>query len=160
MHAPSALLSNHHRELQVACGELRDAICGADRIELMGVYRRFEESVLAHFATEEELLLPAYAEHFPATARQLLEEHAALRRLLMHVAIDVELHVVRVEQLDRLLDRLRKHAACEEVTLYGWIDQRLDARATSGLAERLTRSGPSVERAWPVSRPEHTGFSR
>lgn len=163
MATPSAVLSNHDRELLAACGELRDAIYGAELLELVDAYRRFEDAVLSQFEAEEQLLLSAYTERFPATTRQLLQEHAALRRLLRHVAIDVELHVVRVEQLDTILDRLRSHAAFEEVTLYRWADQRLDVEATTELVARLGKPpGPHVEpeHPMPISRLEHTGFRR
>lgn len=156
--ASSALLTELHRELEAACCDLR----AADPLALIALYRRFEASLLAHFETEEQLLLPVYAETFPATARQLREEHADLRRLLRHAAIDVDLHVARAEQLDRLVERLRSHAGFEEATLYRWADQHLDSRELAEVADRLAAHGSTSSAAPRTggSQLEHTGFSR
>jgi hypothetical protein len=159
---PSGLLTDHHREIEAACRALRTHTNVDDPLELIATYRRFETAMVTHFDAEEELLLPAYAEHFPATARQIREEHVALRARMMKVAIDVELHVVRAEQIEELLALLRAHASFEEVTLYRWADGRLDADATVTLAGRLDGSqpAPGPTPPMPAGQSEHTGYSR
>lgn len=158
---PSTLLTEHHHELDATCCDLRSAIECADPLELVARYRRFEEAMLAHLDAEEQLLLPAYAATFPATARELREEHAELRRLLAHVELDVDRHAARAEQLDRLVERLRSHTGFEETTLYRWADQHLDGRAIAEVAAGLPRHGLAPAAHHVGGRHlEHTGFSR
>lgn len=156
---PSVLLRNHQRDVETSARILRACACGDDPLELIAAYRRFESMILAHIDAEEALLLAAYAEHFPATARQIRDEHGELKRRLMQVAIDVELHGVRLEQIDELLQLIRTHAGFEDVTLYRWADGELSGQATATLATRISGSQPAIEPMLPAQL-EHTGYSR
>lgn len=152
----SAVLLHHHGDLEATCGALRDYACGDDPQELIGAYRRFEAEVTAHFNTEEELLLSPYAEEFPALSRMLRAEHESLRRQMMQIAVDVELHSVRLEDIDALIRGLRSHAELEEITLYRWAEGRLGPQAITTIVDRV------AGRTTPVHPPhvEHTGYSR
>jgi hypothetical protein len=156
---PSILLTDQHRDIEAASRDLMSCTRGDDPRDLIAAYRSFESMILAHIEAEEELLLAAYAEHFPETTRQIREEHAALRRGLLRVAIDVELHTVRLEQIEELLGMLRAHAGFEGVTLYRWADGNLSAEASAKLAATLDRR-QITEHLMPQVPAEHTGYSR
>lgn len=152
----TAVLLDHHRDLESTCGALRDYACCDDPQELIGAYRRFEAEVTAHFSTEEDVLLAAYAEEFPALSRMLRAEHESLRRQLMQLAVDVELHSVRLEDIDALIRGLRSHAELEEITLYRWAEGRLGPQAVTNVVDRVAgRTTPT-----PTPHVEHTGYSR
>jgi hypothetical protein len=152
---PSRLLSDHHDEIAIACRAIRSY--RDDRQGLITAYRYFESVILAHFGAEEELLLPAYAKHDPASARLIREEHDLLRSRMTQTAIDVELEGVSAAQIDELVELLRAHAAFEDTTLYRWADLPEADGAIAALA-RIERPKWSLG-AIPAG-VEHTGYSR
>jgi len=134
-----SLLRDHHLEIESACLELMGAAFVDDPPILARRWSAFEHEVLDHMAAEEELLIPSYQSADPEQAQELRADHILLRDILEHVALDVELHAIRIERLKDLVAMLRAHAYREERTLYPWAQHHL----------------PTVLRAQVVSRIVH-----
>ena len=134
------LLTEHHHQLEASCCELLGCTYADDPLDLIEAYRRFEHELLEHLRVEEELLFPAYAEHAPDDARKLREEHDDLRRVLFRIGVDVELHLVRAQTVERLIAELRAHAAREDTGLYAWAATHLSAAAAEQVCDRIERA--------------------
>jgi hypothetical protein len=137
---PRLLLADHHREIEDACSALL-AIAYEDCLRaVVEQYRALERAVLEHLEAEESVILPDYAAHDPEAASAIRDEHAAIRKLLFRIGVEVELHVVRLETLQRLIDTLHAHAAREDVSMYPWAQVHLPLSAKRRLFVRIGRS--------------------
>lgn len=137
---PRLLLADHHRELEEMCNALLASAYEDCARSLTEQYRVFERAVLEHLEAEDMLLLPGYGLHAPDDAHAIGEEHAAIRRLLFLLGIEVELHLVRLETLRSLIATLHAHAAREDRTLYPWAQAHLPLSAKRRLFVRIGRS--------------------
>lgn len=141
--APEAVaftLSEYHRALEALARELLARTYEDDSYDLVVAYRRFEHEVLEHLASEEDLLLPAYAEVAPTEAAAFRREHAEIRQVLERIGLDVELHVVRAEIIATFIRALQAHAAREDALLYPWAEEHLPEDARRALFHRLDAS--------------------
>lgn len=159
------VLADHHREIEAACKQLVAYTLADDPAALIAEYRRFERAVRDHIEAEQATLT-AYAEREPDDARRLVDDHEVLRRLLLQLGVEVELHAIRAEQVAELVEFLHDHAAREERGLYPWIaahgspaHQRRLFRRISASLRRLARKGsrPGIAGSGAV---EHTGYRR
>lgn len=132
-----ALLLDHHAEIESACLELMGAAFVDDPPTLAIRWNAFEHNLLDHIATEEKLLIPAYQTDEPEQAQEIRADHILLRDMLERVAIDVELHVIRIERLKELVELLRAHAHHEETTLYPWTQHHVPTILRKQLIARL-----------------------
>ncbi len=137
---PRLLLAEHHHALERACRALLGYTYQDDPRELILQYRRFERSTLDHLAAEEELILPAYADEAPDDARVIHDDHVQIRQLLFRLGVEVELHVVRAETVERLVTTLQAHAAREDSAMYPWAQVHLPLSPRRQLFVRLGRS--------------------
>ena len=137
---PRLLLADHHCALDAAYDALRAAARADDHAALVASYRGFEGAVSEHIAAEEDLILPAYEAACPADAGRVRAQHVDLRNQLFALAVDVELHCVRVGQLDQLIATLREHAAREDRGMYPWAQVHLPLTGRRRLFVRLGRS--------------------
>ena len=140
-------LSEHHRDLAALCAALHDRVDVVDSVEFISAFRMFERSVLAHLRLEERELLPAYELEMPADAARIRAEHRDLRAQLLALAVDVELHTLRAERLDKCLATLIAHAAHEDAGLYPWAAAHVDAPIRLGLTGRIARTIRALRRA-------------
>ncbi len=154
---PRLLLADHHREIEGACLGLVAGTYADDPLELIKQYCCFERAMLDHLAAEEEQILPAYAEHAPADAQALRDDHAAIRQALYRIGLEVELHLVRATTVNQLVEALRAHAAREDAKMYPWAQLHLPLapQASSVRAHR-----PVVARARGIPNPTHVSTSR
>jgi hypothetical protein len=81
-------------------------------------------------------MLPALARDQPEAAAALRRDHETIRAGLAELGVELEIHVLREETVQRFVGALRAHAAREDELLYGWADDAL----ASGLLAR--RNGP------------------
>lgn len=137
---PRLLFADHHEEIEAACRALKAAIYTDDPANLIARFRTLERATLEHMSAEEEEILPAYEKTMPADASRILATHDELRRQLMRLAIDVELHAVRAHQLERLIATLREHARQEDLYMYAWAQIHLPLRTKRVLFKRIGRS--------------------
>ncbi|MCA9604253.1 MAG: hemerythrin domain-containing protein [Myxococcales bacterium] len=129
-----ALLEDHAR-LERALDELANAAEGALPDELIAVWRRFETGLRAHLATEEEHLFPLVVGD--PELGEIEADHAEIRRQLDELGLAVELHAVREERIDALVELLRAHAEHENAWLYAIADRRLEAAKRRTVLDRL-----------------------
>lgn len=130
----SQLMADHER-LERSLEELANAAEGALPDALIDVWRDFEAGLRAHLEAEEEHLFPVVRGD-PALAA-IEADHAEIRRRLDELGLAVELHAVRAEAIDALVERLRAHAAREDAWLYALADRALDEPARRSLWARL-----------------------
>ena len=164
---PRLLLAEHHRATEQACTALLARTYADDPHELVAQYRAFEHALLEHLAAEEELILPAYAQHDPADAQAIRDDHEAIRKALNRLGIEVELHVVRAHSVHELVDSLRAHAAREDAAMYPWAQVHLPLVTRRQLFVRVGRSLRALvqfrrrrERGLGEGSVRHTGYSR
>lgn len=108
-----------------------------------------------------------YAEHAPADAQALREDHVAIRKALEALAIEVELHCVRAHSINDLVNSLRVHAAREDAGMYPWAQTHLPATPRKQLMLRVGRSLRSLAQfrrrhvdGLGAASQRHTGYSR
>jgi hemerythrin superfamily protein len=115
-----------HRRLErtfqalVRCAEEQDPIA------LRESWSRFERDLLAHIDAEEASMLRDFARQRPEEARRILHDHENIRRTLLELAIDLDLHLLRGSTVRAFVDRLREHARREDASLYRWAHRGLD----------------------------------
>ena len=143
------LLTEHGHDIERACADLRSDTYADDRLALVAAWRLFEARMVGHMAAEEDLVLDAYAHDFPDDARLIRQQHDELRRMLTPLAIEVELHMIRADTIERLLTALRAHAMHEEAQLYPWAERHLAGAKRAELEARLTGSAGGVASAEP-----------
>lgn len=140
VNGPRLLFPDHHCQIEAACDALRASAVTDDPRDVTTCYRSLERAVLEHLRAEEDSILPAYAEHAPADAESIHAAHDELRRQLFRIGVDVELHCVRAEALDRLVAGLRAHAAHEDREMYPWAEAHLSTPTKRELFERMAHS--------------------
>ncbi len=125
-----------HLELERRIEEVANAVEGADFPTIDDAWSELERVALAHLDAEEEVLLPRFVHADPEAAAVLLAEHRRIRAGLLNIGVAEQLHMIRKESVDELLDLMRAHREREEESLYAWaedadegtlIDQALDS---------------------------------
>ncbi|MET0592906.1 MAG: hemerythrin domain-containing protein [Polyangiaceae bacterium] len=111
-----------------------------------GTWSRFERELLEHMAAEEALVLPIFEVVNPGETARLREEHATVRRLLADLGVRLELHAVKEEHVQRLVESLRSHAAREDALLYRWA-ARLNPDLQKAVFDRLSSHGVATSAA-------------
>ena len=93
----------------------------------------------------------------PKAAREILDEHARIRERLVTMAIDLDLHCLKPEQVKSFVDELRAHAAREELLLYPWAARQLGKVVGAHLRRALAvdNGGASLEQVWRID-PERS----
>jgi hypothetical protein len=114
------LLPAHHRRIEAMFEEVRQKVRCDDLAELRACWDRVERELDEHMCAEEEYLLAAFAEVDPVEARAIREEHDEIRRSVGELGVTLDLHAMRADEADRLIERLRAHAAREDRALYVW----------------------------------------
>ena len=90
----------------------------------------FVSLVERHLQFEERYLFPALIEAEPGRAQAveaLTAEHEELRAEILRLSIDIELKVRNTDQVQGIVNKLRRHAEHEEEVLYPWIERAPDA---------------------------------
>jgi hypothetical protein len=134
------LSRDHHRALVIA-RRLRRATPEDAADTVRAFLEHWDREERAHFRTEEEILLPAYAvrgdvDH-PVVVRALLD-HVLIRRDAVRLA-----DACPLELLHELGARLAAHVELEEHELFGLIERTLSEGELAALGERLRRAASS-----------------
>lgn len=132
-----AYLVRSHDELRALLLRLLDAMAANARDDVAALWRELDHGLLSHMDAEERLVLPAFAHVDHAEALALLREHGDLREQLLELGVAVDLHALRFERSEELVQLLLAHAAREERLLYRWADQRLGPEVVASLRARL-----------------------
>ncbi|HWB82327.1 MAG TPA: hemerythrin domain-containing protein [Nannocystaceae bacterium] len=119
----------HLREDHEAFEHRFDDLCARARTDdwryLDEVWDAFVDDIDDHFAFEEEVLFPVLAEKGPddrVLVERLLAQHTEVRGTLQQLGVQIQLHEIRAETIDRLVTLLREHAALERERLYSWAE--------------------------------------
>lgn len=134
---PRDLLLRDHARIDAQLSELVATAEAFDTPSFVAPWRAFEHALLAHMATEETVIFPAFLQDHAPLLATLKLEHDEIRGSLDKVGLEVELHEVRLETVLALVARLRAHAAAEDRAFYplvnGW------AERSEGLVQMLRR---------------------
>lgn len=136
-------LASHHAELDRRIRDLTSTADGGDCHDLMVAWGLFEKELLRHFELEERKLFARFGRHHPAELATLIQDHATLRRDLLALGVQADLHCLRAEAVAGFLADLRAHATREEQSLYRWADT-LDDDTWSTIARGLREVRDSV----------------
>jgi hypothetical protein len=127
---PSGQLLDQHHEIEHACLALLRAGCSGEPADFTRGWGEIEHQLYDHMMAEEHFLFSAYQYDEPDHAQRLRDQHARLRELAFEIGVAVELHALRMEQLQAFIAALRAHGQYEEASLYRWADRHVsdDAR--------------------------------
>jgi hypothetical protein len=134
-------LRAQHRALDIHLDEMCRLARGDDRSDerdaMRACWAKLEDEVLAHLNLEEMHLLPAIGKKHPDNVREIRAEHDHIRGLLGEIGVELDLHMARAEQIDRLAAGLRSHAIQEEGGIYAWAEDELSASTKELFLRRL-----------------------
>ena len=116
-----------HEAFETLAASILHTIITGEQADIAQAVTTLQTSIGTHLDGEERDLLPRYAEHDPADAARLLEEHATIRRKLADLDVTTDLHLIRADGMRALLESLRAHAARENAGLYAWLAASPDA---------------------------------
>ena len=138
-HPALAPLSRDHHHTLLIAAQLRRATERTAQASANMFLAQWEAEERLHFRMEEELLLPAYAEHGQ------LDHPAIMRMLLDHVAIRgmaARLSCAHTDLLHELGERLSEHVRLEEREVFPLIEAAMPEPELHALGERLAASAP------------------
>jgi uncharacterized protein (TIGR02284 family) len=142
----SARLKLDHEEFEASLERLRAFALAEDAELVQGEWNELERSILRHVDAEDMFLLPGFARDQPDVAGTLHAEHAEIRKQLGEVGLALDLHTLRLEQIDALYRAVARHVALEERTLYPWADQERNSPLVDAVVRRLPHAGPDSTR--------------
>lgn len=108
------------------CDDLINRAESGDWHECDAVWDEFGRVLEAHMGLEEATLLPVFGAEGPEQAHlvdQIRREHQDLRLTVERLGVAVQVHTLRADDVRELVDRLRRHAALEDASLYAWADR-------------------------------------
>lgn len=130
--------------LEVKARDMLSRAYPDDPQDLLSDWVALETALLDHMAAEEEVVLPGYAARAPRDAERIFDEHTLIRALVTLTGVDIELHAIRTERLQRLVDTLHDHSASEDRGMYPWATANLALATRHVLFQRIGRSlGPA-----------------
>jgi len=130
-------LRGQHRAIAAQLDGMCKLVRGDDRDAMRAAWAKLEDALLAHLNLEEMHLLPAIAENHPEHVRLVRAEHAEIRETLGEIGVELDLHVARADQVERLAEQLRAHAVAEEVGMYTWAEGELPKTARELVLRKL-----------------------
>jgi hypothetical protein len=119
-------MMHSHENLEVLYTDLLCAM-ESNAPDIRAIWDRFDLELIAHFETEERLVLPRFALFDPNEARSLLREHGVIREQLLEIGVAIELRQCRYARALELVEMHRAHASREELLLHRWADHNLEA---------------------------------
>ncbi len=135
------LSRDHHQALLLASQLRRASAMTAEALAGL-LMSQWEAEERMHFRVEEEILLPAYAEHGAA------DHPSIVRMLLDHMLIRSDVAAIadtpRAQRLHRLGERLAAHVRLEEREVFPLIERTIPEPDLSALGARLAVAVPGV----------------
>lgn len=134
------LSRDHHHALLLA-SQLRRASAGTAAALAGLLLAQWDDEERVHFRVEEEILLPAYAEHGAP------DEQAIVQMLIDHMLIRADITAIsdapQLERLHRLGERLVAHVRLEEREVFPLIERSIPEPELRALGARLAAAVPS-----------------
>lgn len=116
-----AQLSEEHSRLERWFVEITKRAATGDPRDCDAIWADFARQLESHMAFEESTVFPLYEQRGPAaaaTAKELIQEHAAIRKTVEEMGIDLQLHLAAAAAIEAFLGTLRSHAQHERETIY------------------------------------------
>lgn len=130
-------LASDHAHLEQLFGAVTAGLRGGEPDSLRARWLELDHALECHLTTEEELILPGFAQAFPSSAARLRQEHHDIRAALVQLGVDLDLHELSSASAARLIRALRMHAHYEDDVLYPWAEQHLTELERPPLLARL-----------------------
>ena len=147
MSAAKARLLDQHRALEERLTQLTSAVEAGDAADIAEVWTQFERHLRDHIETEERCLFPLVASAHRDAIEELRREHQLIGCALAELGTLLDLHALRKASVDELLLYLLQHAAREEQSVYGWVDEHfVSARKPGSDARAPLQAGGSSTR--------------
>jgi len=105
--------------------------------EIASAWRNVEAELLEHMAAEEHAILPSYAEHAPADAQRIADDHARIRELLVQIGAATAAPEACCTHLRELVAVLDVHADHEDSHMYPWAQRHLPQLVQRSLFARF-----------------------
>lgn len=128
-----------HQDVETSLEQMKHAVREDDPRGLCEAWSRFERDLGDHMRFEERELMWRFAEVDPVEAAALRAEHDRIRKLVAELGISADLHTMRANIADQLLDELRAHRRREDESLYRWAMEALPADALECLRQEIAR---------------------
>lgn len=144
-----------HSRMMGLFQKLTDTVDGADAPTIERMWTEFERVLETHMQAEERHLFPLLEETDPTEVRELWAEHQAFRRLVAELGVRTDLHTLRKETVDDLVEKLRAHANRENELLYRRADELMAPAARREALEWLEE-----ERQLPLGAAAGSGPAR
>jgi hemerythrin-like domain-containing protein len=147
------ILAEHHRELEGCMERLLARVRDGDPAALRAEWSAFERALSRHLEQEEAEILPGFARDDAAGARQILADHGEIRGALLGMCINLDLHLLRAEQVEDFVAQLKAHAKREEAALYAWAQRHVSLRDWQAIKRSLrTATRGTRGRSWLAGR--------
>jgi hemerythrin len=115
-------LERQHAELDQALNDIACAAEAGDPASLLLAWSDFESCLVCHLDFEERELFPLVEPLHARALGALRGEHDRIRKLVAELGLRAELHTLRRDAVDELVELLRRHAEHEDRTLHHWLD--------------------------------------
>lgn len=135
--APREVLLEDHVRLLQLFDEVLCRLRQNDREETRSAWRLFDSAITAHLEAEEKFLFPAYRAVNLLEVEALERDHAKFRKRLDEMGIAVDLHTIRADAAQQLVEELTEHSRREDVRMYLWAETHLSIEVRHGLHARL-----------------------
>jgi hemerythrin-like domain-containing protein len=116
-------LLREHAWLDQALNDLACAAETANDTAMRSAWSEVERGLLQHLDFEEQELFPLVAPFHAGSVKALHDDHARIRKLVADLGVRADLHTLRKDTVDDLVESLRRHAEHEDRTLYHWIGE-------------------------------------
>jgi polyisoprenoid-binding protein YceI len=148
------ILGGNHQHLEKSFEAIVAASTYCDPDELHQLWQAFERDILTHLEAEEAHVFPLFGKFEPKDARDFLDAHARIRERLLTLAVDLDLHSLKPEQVRAFVGELRSHVAREELVLYPWVARQLGKVGAAHLRRALTigKIPTAPDQDWRIDR--------
>jgi hemerythrin superfamily protein len=131
------LLGHEHERMNTLFTDVVDAFDSGSPQAAAEQFSALEAQLEAHMRMEEEHVLPGLARVDAREARELREEHDAIRATLADLAVRVDLHTARTQAIAELVRTLHAHARREDGLAYRWAEQHLEPSLVTQLRDAV-----------------------
>lgn len=144
MHPARRHLAEDHARLERLYAELENSLDSADSAVTQAAWTRLEHDLLGHLEAEERWLFPLMREAHATEVKALMKEHDRLRHLLSEEGLAADLHTLRRDTAQELIQELRAHGAHEDDTIYAWLESVPEPSKLEELVEALVRRAGGI----------------
>ncbi|HXJ19066.1 MAG TPA: YceI family protein [Polyangia bacterium] len=142
------ILRNDHQRIRGLLEEIVALASEQDPHDFRETWKTFELDLLTHMHAEEVHVFRAFRHAEPAETKRLMDEHERIRDHLTEVAIALDLHSLRADQVSALAEEVRAHAAREDAVVYPWAARELGKVVQAQIIQALAARHGQRLAAW------------